>query len=480
MSLNHREIALILSELPLAGSVIQHVIQHDFHCLTWEMYSPGVGRWELYTEIGTAQSRIHRVSRMVAAVQGQKTAKLQRFVQFARKHLEGARITNVHQAAFDRMVDLSLDNHGTQMHLIIRLYSGPQANIIVTDGAYTILDLLYRRPKRGETSAKKLELPPERTEEGKVFTVRPRLGDVSFNEQIEAEYGQASNKDSLAGLMAKVCQKRDRELMMLEGTARSLTRKAQANAGYMEMKLEGDLLSSYKYLLKPHMDHIEVDDYTTGGKRVIALDPKLTPSENIEACYARYQKAKGTWQDSVQEHEKIKAQKARLETHYRELLLPCDDERVMIRRLQKELREETADKKPESASPGLTFHSGRFTILVGRNAKENDALLRHWVKSYDWWMHTRDWPGGYVFIKAFKDKSVPLEVMLDAANLAVTYSKGKNQGAADLYYTQVKYLRRAKDGPLGLVLPTQEKNFFVKVDQDRLARVMQTKEGSDD
>lgn len=69
MSLNHREIALILSELPLAGSVIQHVIQHDFHCLTWEMYSPGVGRWELYTEIGTAQSRIHRVSRMVAAVQ---------------------------------------------------------------------------------------------------------------------------------------------------------------------------------------------------------------------------------------------------------------------------------------------------------------------------------------------------------------------------------------------------------------------------
>ena len=303
---------------------------------------------------------------------------------------------------------------------------------------------------------------------------------VSFNEQIEAEYGQASNKDSLAGLMAKVCQKRDRELMMLEGTARSLTRKAQANAGYMEMKLEGDLLSSYKYLLKPHMDHIEVDDYTTGGKRVIALDPKLTPSENIEACYARYQKAKGTWQDSVQEYEKIKAQKAGLETHYRELLLPCDDERVMIRRLQKELREETADKKPESASPGLTFHSGKFTILVGRNAKENDALLRHWVKSYDWWMHTRDWPGGYVFIKAFKDKSVPLEVMLDAANLAVTYSKGKNQGAADLYYTQVKYLRRAKDGPLGLVLPTQEKNFFVKVDQDRLARVMQTKEGSDD
>jgi predicted ribosome quality control (RQC) complex YloA/Tae2 family protein len=111
-------------------------------------------------------------------------------------------------------------------------------------------------------------------------------------------------------------------------------------------------------------------------------------------------------------------------------------------------------------------------LIVGRSAKENDELLRHYAKGYDWWMHTRDYPGGYVFIKGMKGKSVPLDVLLDAANLAVVFSKAKGQRHVDLYYTQVKYLRRAKDGPVGLVLPSQEKNFPVTVDDARVKRLL--------
>jgi len=46
--------------------------------------------------------------------------------------------------------------------------------------------------------------------------------------------------------------------------------------------------------------------------------------------------------------------------------------------------------------------------------------------------------------------------------------KRQKQRRGDLFYTQVKYLRRAKDGPKGLVIPTQEKNLHVKVDENRL------------
>ena len=55
-------------------------------------------------------------------------------------------------------------------------------------------------------------------------------------------------------------------------------------------------------------------------------------------------------------------------------------------------------------------------------------------------MHTRDYPGGHVFIRPPKGKSPPLEILLDAGNLALSYSKAP--GTADMYYTQVKYLRR--------------------------------------
>ncbi|MDR0707118.1 MAG: fibronectin-binding domain-containing protein, partial [Treponema sp.] len=73
-----------------------------------------------------------------------------------------------------------------------------------------------------------------------------------------------------------------------------------------------------------------------------------------------------------------------------------------------------------------------------------------------------------VFIRQRAGKSYPLDVLLDAGNLAVFYSKRRNNGEADLFYTPVKFLRRAKNGPKGLVIPTQEKNLHIKVDQKRL------------
>ena len=478
MSLNWKEIALVLSELPLEGSTIQHVTQHDFHCLTWEMYHPAEGRWSLYSEIGTPNSRINRTTEDISAVQSMKTAKLQRFVQFARKHLEGAKVTAVSQAEGDRLIRLDLDNHGTPLRLYFRLYSGNQANIIVTDGDGLILDLLYRRPLRGETSGKPFEIAPP-LPSVKEFTVRPRIPDMPFNRQIEEEYGKKSNEESLETLTAKVVLKRDRELKEIEGTVKNLARKAQENAGYENYKLCGDLLSCSLGSIPSHASSVTVDDYTTGRKKTITLDEKLTPSENVQAWYDRYQRAKGTYANSSEEYKKAVKLLEEKTTHYQEILAPSDDGKLAIRRLRKELSLLTVDKKEIVHSPGLTFKSGKFIILVGRNAKENDALLRHWVKSQDWWMHTRDYPGGYVFIKGMKGKSVPLDVLLDAGNLAVCYSKAKGQKNVDLYYTQVKYLRRAKDGPLGLVLPTQEKNFAVSVDESRLKRVLSTKEGSD-
>jgi predicted ribosome quality control (RQC) complex YloA/Tae2 family protein len=127
-----------------------------------------------------------------------------------------------------------------------------------------------------------------------------------------------------------------------------------------------------------------------------------------------------------------------------------------------------ASGKKEKARPGLTFKRGDWLIIVGRDANENDELLRRHVKGNDMWLHARDYHGSYVFIKQRAGKSVPLDVLLDAGNLAIFYSKGRNNGEGDLFYTQVKYLRRAKNAPKGLVIPTQEKNLHVRVEEERL------------
>jgi predicted ribosome quality control (RQC) complex YloA/Tae2 family protein len=98
------------------------------------------------------------------------------------------------------------------------------------------------------------------------------------------------------------------------------------------------------------------------------------------------------------------------------------------------------------------------------------------VRGSDLWLHTRDVPGGFVFIRAIRGKSFPLETLLDAGNLAVWFSKAKGSPVTELYTTPVKYLKRAKDGPLGLVVPTQEKNLTIRLDRARLDRLLGEKE----
>jgi predicted ribosome quality control (RQC) complex YloA/Tae2 family protein len=70
-----------------------------------------------------------------------------------------------------------------------------------------------------------------------------------------------------------------------------------------------------------------------------------------------------------------------------------------------------------------------------------------------------------------QSRNIPLDTMLDAANLAIFYSKARNSGQGDVYYTQVKYLRRTKNGKPGTVIPTSEKNLFVYLDPKRLERL---------
>ena len=127
----------------------------------------------------------------------------------------------------------------------------------------------------------------------------------------------------------------------------------------------------------------------------------------------------------------------------------------------------------------MDYNVNGWLILVGRDANENDELLRRHVKGSDMWLHTRDCPGGYVFVKYRAGKTIPLDILLDAGNLAVYFSKARKNGKADLYYTQVKHLRRAKNGPKGLVLPTQEKNLSVVLDSARLKRLELERQGDE-
>lgn len=469
--MNYKEIELILSESRLDGAKIQKVIQSSFHSVTWDLYDRERGRFAFYTEIGTPLSRLHVLS---PGAKIAKTKKLQRFEQFARKNLEGSVIVSCRQMPFDRAVVWELDNHGRKLRIWFRFYSGPGANIIVTDENNVIQDLLLRRPGRDEMSSETLAVE-ERTASERVFEVRPWKGD-SFSGFIEQTCAREEADDLYSQLVRQVTARMEHELSRLATSIRSAEKAIESNSGYEDLRYKADLLSASSYLIKRGQDSVTVTDWNAGGKEItIELDKSLTPGGNVQACYDRYQKAKGTYDNAVEERDRLREEYRAVESRFNKALEDTGDEQVNIRHL-KAILDKTAPAVQVQEGPGIRTTSGGFQIIAGRNAKENDDLLRHYVKGNDMWLHTRDFPGGYVFIKFRRDKTIPLDVLLDAANIAVLYSKGRNSSSVDLYYTQVKYLRRAKDGKTGLVLPTQEKNLTIKPDPARIARLLPKEE----
>ena len=273
-------------------------------------------------------------------------------------------------------------------------------------------------------------------------------------------------------LLGQVENRMEHELGRLAVSIRSAEKAIEANKDYEHHRMTADLLSANSYLIKRGEDKVTLTDWANGGQQIIVqLDKALTPGANVQACYDRYQKAKGAYTNAVAERDRLKADYDATRARFARAMEDTGDEEADIRRL-KAILDKTAPAPQVQEGPGVRAVSGGFQILAGRNAKENDDLLRHYVKGNDMWLHTRDFPGGYVFIKYRRDKTIPLEVLLDAANIAVLYSKGRNNTSVDLYYTQVKYLRRAKDSKTGLVLPTQEKNLTIKPEPARIARLL--------
>jgi predicted ribosome quality control (RQC) complex YloA/Tae2 family protein len=199
----------------------------------------------------------------------------------------------------------------------------------------------------------------------------------------------------------------------------------------------------------------------------IKLDPLKKPSAQAEQYYEQYRKARDGYAAIQAEITRTEQELAEIKSKLSRVL--TEPNPLALARLLKNEKPQPARVLDQyNKRPGLSFRKNDWLIIVGRDAAENDALLRSHVKGNDLWLHVRDYAGSYVFVKQRSGKSVPLDILLDAGNLALFYSKGRNNGAGELYYTPVKYLRRAKNGPKGLVIPAQEKNLHITLDENRL------------
>lgn len=464
MSLNCNEINLVLSELNLEGAFIQDIIQPGYDTLALYTYKEGSAKTVL---ICTAQNsvRINETRRKIT-----KNPKPLRFMEFLKSKIKGCRINTCAQIGLERVIKMELSHSDQErFNMYIRLWNNA-ANVILCDENDFVLDSMFRRPERyemkGETFIPPAVIEEKLKEAEERFPVRVWEGE-SFNSYIDYWYSEHADNLSRESLLEKAEKWYEGVKSKRENALNNLLNKQEEFKNAPQLKHQGDLIMTYAHLIDGTSKYLECEDYESGKTVRLLIDPKKSGQENAAEYYKNYKKAISGSEELEHDIQIARLQLEKLEKQYADIL--AEKNPVKIEQMLR--RDSTPVQKQKKSHPGLEYTVNGWLIYVGRDANENDELLRRHVRGEDLWLHVRDFAGGYVFIKAQKNKTVPLDILLDAGNLAVYYSKARNNTKVDLYYTHVKYLRRAKNGPKGLVLPTQEKNLCITPDKARLSRL---------
>lgn len=236
----------------------------------------------------------------------------------------------------------------------------------------------------------------------------------------------------------------------------------------------GELLTANIYQLSKGMDKAEVFDYIDKQDLVtIELNPNLTPSENIQEYYKKYNKAKARIKELSEHLKQTRAELDYLEHVF--VSINNIDSLEGIDEIKEELAREgyyahSAAKKSKKAAPSepLRFLSSDGTlILVGKNNVQNDQLTLKLSSPNDVWLHTKNIPGSHVIIRATLE-DVSTETLYEAAMLAAFYSKSRASAQVPVDYAPRRNVKKPNGARPGMVIYDDYGTLYVTPEESKL------------
>jgi predicted ribosome quality control (RQC) complex YloA/Tae2 family protein len=333
---------------------------------------------------------------------------------------------------------------------------------------------------------------PEATERKPIVGIRPELllrqfaGDGEWMWRAYQHYLVVRQNALLAIQMQRAQAQLQGRLTQLIKVRGQLDVSKRESDKAEEIKAQGEQL---KALL-----HEYPKNYRT--KRLpnstIELDSKISLADNASRFFVRYKKLQRTRHEvdirlsGVEaEIKKVTATVARMRGFKRE-----DGEafEAVFKRLHQFLEEvgisptaplpgerkpNKVEKKWEKAGLRRFISKEGFQIWVGRNHTENEELVNRLARGNDMWLHLKGRPGAHVVIQLPKNKTPSLESLLDAATLVVYYSGISERDKVEVDYTFRKYVKRVPgSAEKFLVTYSQNKTLMIKVEQERLVRIL--------
>ncbi len=234
-------------------------------------------------------------------------------------------------------------------------------------------------------------------------------------------------------------------------------------------KVYADLIMANLYAIKKGEKSVTLDNFydEDGGKVTITLKEDLTPAENAQRFYTRYNKEKTAYNETVKQREKNLEEIDYLES-VAEALQKADNSEE-IRQIRDELAEqgyvrlrgEAKRKKAEKPTPLHFVSSDGYDIYVGKNNKQNDYVTLKLSRPTDIWLHTKGIHGSHVIIKTEDAMLVPDRTYEEAGMLAAYYSKGRASAQVPVDYTEVYNVKKPSGAKPGMVIYVKYSTMYV-------------------
>lgn len=258
----------------------------------------------------------------------------------------------------------------------------------------------------------------------------------------------------------------------------ALQEEELASAARMEeYRIMGELIHANLWQLHKGQSLAELDNFydENGGKMLVPLDTRLTPQQNAQRYFKKYQKARSARETAAEQREKTLKElsclegalldvgkcvgESDLEEIREELARTGYMKRVTNRRQQRVL--------PKS-KPYRYLSSDGIELHVGKNAAQNDRLTTG-ARPNETWLHAKDMPGSHVIIRT--EGAVPDQTLLEAATLAAWYSKGQSSSSVPIDYTLRRYVKKPGGAAPGMVIYTNQRTLFMTVSAQDVKKI---------
>ena len=369
------------------------------------------------------------------------------FGSILRRALRDGLVTGVSLLGEDRLAAIDFDVGGEPRRLVLEAIAAhPNLLLLDADGKVErVMDGEVAKKRGNPIGAEYTPPPPPKFRpEESLLPEDLAPGDFAAN----LHFDRIAREGVSAAKAEKEDRQRERNLERLRRALRGVSGDEKKRADPTALRKQGELLLENFPAL------------TTGMKkfRGVPLDPRLAPNENIDRIFQQARKAERAGPALAARRADLEAMLARVEAgeHVSDNALPGRGK----------------GKEPPRRPYRVFLAQNGDRILVGKGGRDNDETTMKVAGHNDVFLHVRGTPGAHVIVPVRKGQEIAEQTLLDAAHLAVHYSKMKRADKADVSWTPRRNVKKPKGAKPGLVSVSREKVLHLRREPERLARLL--------